>query len=128
LLIEVEDVGGKERWFPANVVNGFLHILLNEPCPIDGPDSAHGSEQGVCHCDAEPLRFLRTKDGHNELNYHPFSIVPAIPGMESVFRIMIPCKFAHIEIVFAVGPPFTLPGRKSANLRLDSVVHFFGSY
>jgi hypothetical protein len=34
LLIEVEDVGGNKRRFPANVGEGFLHVLLNETFPI----------------------------------------------------------------------------------------------
>jgi hypothetical protein len=46
-------------------------------------------------------------------------MVPAIPGVESIFRIVIPSKLAHIEIILPVGPPFTLPGRKPVNIRPD---------
>jgi hypothetical protein len=63
LLVEVEDVGGKERGFPANVGEGFLHVLLNEPPPIDWLDSVHCSEHGIRHCNTEPFRFLWIKDG-----------------------------------------------------------------
>jgi hypothetical protein len=63
MLVEVEDVGEEKRGYPANVRNVLLHILLDEPSPIDRSDFAHGSEQGVRHCDVEPLRLLRTKDG-----------------------------------------------------------------
>jgi hypothetical protein len=80
LLIEVEDVEGKEIWFQANVGNGFLHVLLNDPSPIDRPDFAHCSEQGIRHCDTKSLRLLRTKDGQNELYHPPLSIVSAIFG------------------------------------------------
>ena len=62
VLVEVEDLGGDKKMFPANVGNGFLHILLNEPSPIDWLDSGDGSEQGIRHGDAEALQLLRTED------------------------------------------------------------------
>ena len=97
VLVEVEDIGGEKRGFPANVRNILLHIFLDEPSPIDGPDSAHGSKQGVGHCNTEPLRLLRTKDGQDEFNHPLISKIPTISGMESVLWIVIPSKLAHIK-------------------------------
>ena len=65
LLIEVEDVGGEERRFLANVGEGFLYDFVNESPPIDWPDSGHCSKKGIGHCDVEPLGLFRTKDGMN---------------------------------------------------------------
>jgi hypothetical protein len=97
VLLEVEDIGGKKIGFPANVRDVLLHIFLDEPPPIDGPDSAHGSKHGVGHCNTEPLRFLRAKDGQGEFNHPPLSKIPAISGVESILRIVIPSKLAHIK-------------------------------
>ena len=65
----MEEVGREERRFLANVGGGFLHILLNEPSPIDRPDIGNCPEQGVCHSNAELFRLLQTKDGQNEFDY-----------------------------------------------------------
>jgi hypothetical protein len=97
VLVEVEDIGGEKRGFPANVRNVLLHIIMDEPSPIDGPDSAHGSKQGVGHCNTEPLRLLRAKDGQDEFNHPPHIKIPAIYWVESVLQIVIPSKLAHTK-------------------------------
>jgi hypothetical protein len=113
VLVEVEDIGGEKRGFPANEGNVPLHIFLDEPSPIDGPDSAHGSEQSVGHGNTEPLRLLRTKDGQDEFNHPPLSLIPAISGVESVLWIMIPSILAHVKRILPVRPSLTLPKCKS---------------
>ena len=46
-------------------------------------------------------------------------MIPAIPGVESVFWIMIPSKLAHINIILPVCPFLTLSGSKPVNSRPD---------
>jgi hypothetical protein len=101
------------------VGEGFLHVLLNETPPIDWLDSAQCSKQGIRHCDTEPFRLFRTKDEQNELYHFPLSIVSAIPGVESIFQIVLPSEFSYIEIILAASPPFSFPGSKPVNLRPD---------
>ena len=81
MLVEVEDIGGKKRGFPANEGNVPLHIFMDEPPPIDGLDSVHCSEQSVGHGNTEPLWLLRTKDGHDKFDHPPLSPIPAICGV-----------------------------------------------
>ena len=94
MLIEVEDVGGEEKKFPTNVGDEFLHILLNEPSPIDRPDSRNCPEQGVSHSDAKPFWSLQIKDGKDEFVNSPLPLIPAIPKVESVLRVVLSSKLS----------------------------------
>ena len=58
LLIEVEDVGWKEGRLPTNVGEGFLHVLHNEPPPIDWPNSEHCFKHGIWHVNVQTFRLL----------------------------------------------------------------------
>ena len=107
--------------------NGFPHILLNEPSPIDMPDSGNCLKQGVCHGDAESLRLLWTKDALDELNNSPLSLVPTIPKVESVYRVVLSSKLPYIQIILAASSSFTFPWPKSVNFAHTSAVHFFES-
>ena len=69
--------------FLANVGDGFLHIILNEPNPIDWMDSGHCSKLGVRNSYAESFRLLETKDGQNKLDYPPLPRVLTITGVKS---------------------------------------------
>ena len=111
VLIKVDDVGGERRSVLTYVGNGFLHLLLDEPSPIDRPDS------GNCHGDAESLRLLRTKDGQNEFNNPPFSRILAIPKVESVLRVVLSSELPYIQTILAPSPSLTFSWREPVNLR-----------
>jgi hypothetical protein len=113
LLIEVEDVGRKKGRFPPN--EEYLHVFLNEPPPIDWPNSRHCSEHGICHSHVESFRFF----GHNELDHSPLSKVPTIPEMKPVFWIVLSSELPYIQVIIAARPPFALLWRNSVNLCAD---------
>ena len=76
--------------------NGFLHILMNEPSPVDWSDYRYCPEQGVCHSDAEPFWLLRTKDGQNELDHPLLPWIPTTPGVKSIFRVVLSAEYSYI--------------------------------
>ena len=96
--------------------NGFLHIFLNEPFLVDGPDSGNCPKQGVSHSDAKPFWFLRTKDGHNEFNNSLLPMVPTIPKVKSVLRVVLSSKIPYIQTILAASPSLTLPWCESVKL------------
>ena len=113
----MEDVGGEKRRYLANVGEGFFHVILNEPRPIDWTVSGHCSEHVIRHGYPEPLRLLRIKDGQNKLYHPPLSGVPTIPGVKSVLRVVLPSEFSYTQTILAASPPFALPWSKYVNLR-----------
>ena len=116
LLTKVEDVGGEERRFLANVGEGFLFEFLNVSPPIDWHDFGHCSEKGIGHCDVEPLGLLRTKDGKNKLDHPTLPRVLTIHRMEPVLRVMLRSKLSYEESIFTASPPFSLPREKTRKL------------
>ena len=112
----MEDVGGEKGRFPANVGDGFLHILLNEPSPIDWLSSGHCSKHGVRHGYAKLFRLLKTKDGHNEFDHPPLPGLPTIPKVKPVLKVVLSPEFPYIQTILAASPSFALSWSELVNL------------
>ena len=110
VLIEVQDVRKKKRGFLANVGNGFLHILIDEPSQIDRLDSGNCLKQSVRHGDAESFWLLRTKDGQNELNNPPPSLVRQFPRWNLSLGSWSPLNFLTYKPSLRLAHPSPLHG------------------
>ena len=117
VLIEVEDVRGEKKRFPADVQDGFFYVLMHQFAPIYRSDSRNCPKQGIRHCDVEALRLLQIEDWQDELDNPPLSRILAIPQVKSVLRVVVPYKLPDTQTILAAGPSLALPRREAVNLR-----------